>query len=104
MPKYGWVMDRKPAVLVVPIAPDGRIWLTEVERVPTGTRSWELPGGQIDANEAPLSAGFRELEEECALVARDGGKLMPQLLEMAPGMGRFPHYGVIAWGVVPKGR
>src|SRR4051794_5561861 len=97
-------MDRKPVVLVVPIAPDGRLWLAQVERVPTGTTSWELPGGQIDENEEPLAAGLRELDEECSLVAEGGGKLMPHALEMAPGMGRFPHLGMLAWGVVPRGR
>jgi 8-oxo-dGTP pyrophosphatase MutT (NUDIX family) len=104
LPKYGWVMDRAPAVLVIPIAPDGRIWLAQVERVPTGTTSWELPGGQIGHKEDVVAAALRELDEECALIAKGASRLVPTVLELAPGMGRFPHYAVIAHDVVPKGR
>ena len=47
---------------------------------------------------------MRELEEETGLVARGKTRLLRTPLELAPGMGRFPHYVVIATGVVPKGR
>ncbi len=103
LPRYGWILDRSPAVVVVPISPDDRVWLAQLERVPTGTSSWELPGGGVDGNEDIVTAGLRELEEECTLVAKRG-RLHPNVLELAPGMGRFQHYVVIAADVVPKGR
>jgi 8-oxo-dGTP pyrophosphatase MutT (NUDIX family) len=104
LPGYGWIIDRDPAIVVVPVAPDGSLWLARLERVPTGTSSWELPGGGIDRKEDIVAAALRELEEECALVARGGARVLPTPLELAPGMGRFPHHVVIASGVVPRGR
>jgi 8-oxo-dGTP pyrophosphatase MutT (NUDIX family) len=101
--RYGWIMDRSPAVVIVPIAPDDRIWLLQIDRPPTGTRSWEFPGGGVDGGEDPITAGLRELEEECGLVARRA-RVLPTVFEIAPGMGRFPHRVVIAKGVVPRGR
>jgi 8-oxo-dGTP pyrophosphatase MutT (NUDIX family) len=100
--RYGWIMDRSPAVVVVPIAPDDRIWLAKIDRAPTGSSSWEFPGGGIDG-EDPVRAGLRELEEECGLVARRA-RLLRTAYELAPGMGRFPHRVVIAQGVVPRGK
>ena len=76
----------------------------QMSRVPTGTVSWEVPGGAIDQGEDALTAGLREMEEECALVAKGRGELLPTVFELAPGMGTFPHRFVIARGVVPKGR
>jgi thymidine phosphorylase len=55
--RYGWIMDRSAAVVIVPIAPDDRIWLLKIDRPPTGTRSWEFPGGGVDKGEDPVSAG-----------------------------------------------
>jgi 8-oxo-dGTP pyrophosphatase MutT (NUDIX family) len=102
--RYGWVLDRSTAVVIVPIAPDDRIWLAKHVRPPTGTCSWELVGGAIDRNEDPISAGLRELEEESGLVARGGARLLSKAIELAPGMGKFPHRVVIAKNVVPRGR
>jgi hypothetical protein len=100
--RYGWIMDRRLAVVVLPVATDGDLWLAKVKRVPTGGISWELPGGEVGARETPVRAGLRELEEECGLWARGGGKALPATMELAPGMGRFPHRGVIAFGVEPR--
>jgi len=63
----------------------------------------EFPGGGIDRNEDPVTAGLREMEEECALIARRA-RVLPRVFELAPGMGRFPHRVVIAKDVVPRGR
>jgi 8-oxo-dGTP pyrophosphatase MutT (NUDIX family) len=103
-PRYGWIFDRSPAVVVVPVANDGRVWLCRLEREPTGTASWELPGGAIDPGEDAISAGLRELDEECSLVARGGGRVVAAPFELAPGMGRFPHWIVVASNVEPRGR
>jgi 8-oxo-dGTP pyrophosphatase MutT (NUDIX family) len=102
--RYGWTLQRAPAVVVVPVDPDGRLWLIKVNRPPTGAESWEFPGGEIEGGEDPLRAGLRELEEECGLVAKGGARLLPTVFELAPGMGTSPHRLVIARDVVPKAR
>jgi 8-oxo-dGTP pyrophosphatase MutT (NUDIX family) len=102
MPRYGWIVDRGMAVVVVPVATDGTLWLARMKRAPTGRTSWELPGGEVGAGETPVEAGLRELFEECGLVAR-GGRLLPTVMELAPGMGSFPHSIVVARGVEPRG-
>ena len=91
VPRYGWTMCRPPAVVVIPLAPDGRIWLAKMARVPAllAPCRWEVPGGAIDEGEDALAAGLREMEEECALVAKEGGKLLPTVFELAPGWGPF---------------
>jgi len=101
--RYGWVMDRTTAVVVVPISPDDKIWLARMHRPPTGTRSWEFPGGGIDRGEDAVTAGLREMEEECGLIARRA-HVLRTVFELAPGMGRFPHRIVIAKDVMPRGR
>jgi len=101
--KYGWIIERSAAVVVVPIAADGRLWLAKMHRAPTDTTSWELPGGGAERGEDVVTAGLRELEEECGLIAEGGGRVHT-VLELAPGMGRFPHHIVVARGVKPKGR
>lgn len=101
--RYGWIVDRPPAVVVVPEARDGRLWMIRIRRVPIARASWELPGGEVGRREDPIAAGLRELEEECGLVAQDGAELWPTTLEAAPGMGRMPHHVVVARGVEPRG-
>lgn len=101
--RYGWIVDRPPAAVVVPESADGRLWLVHIARVPTGTPSWELPGGEVHRGETAVRAGLRELEEETGLVARGGAELWPRVLEAAPGMGRMPHHVIIARGVQPAG-
>jgi 8-oxo-dGDP phosphatase len=103
-PHYGWIFDRTPAVVVIAIAPDDRMWLERIERPATGTTSWEMPGGGVDPDEDVVAAGLRELEEECGLVATAGARVLGGRLEPVPGMGTIPHYIVTAFGVVPKGR
>jgi 8-oxo-dGTP pyrophosphatase MutT (NUDIX family) len=104
LPRYGWIVDRRPAVIVLAFTPDDRIWLERIERLPTRTASWEMPGGMIDDGEDAVTGGLRELKEECGLVAPRGGRVLRQSLELAPGMGRFPHHIVVARNVVPKSK
>jgi 8-oxo-dGTP pyrophosphatase MutT (NUDIX family) len=104
LPQYGWIFDRRPAVVVIALAPDDRLWLARIERPPIGKASWEMPGGMIDDGEDPVTGGLRELKEECGLVAPKGGRLLGRALELAPGMGRFPHHVVVARSVVPNNK
>jgi 8-oxo-dGTP pyrophosphatase MutT (NUDIX family) len=104
LPRYGWVLRRSPAVVVIAVAPDSRLWLVRVRRPPTNTTFWEIPGGGIEKGEDTVSAALRELEEECGLVSRGRSWALRPVLEPAPGMGTFPHHVVVASGVVPKGK
>jgi len=49
---------------IVPLGDDGRILMIDQFRFTTGRRTWETPGGRLDANENPLEAARRELREE----------------------------------------
>jgi 8-oxo-dGTP pyrophosphatase MutT (NUDIX family) len=101
---YGFIVDRPPAAVVVPESPDGRLWMVQVRRPPTRTLSWELPGGGIGPRETPRQAALRELEEECGLTTKRAARVLPTVYEAAPGMGRMPHYVIVARDVVPISR
>src|SRR6187551_2218464 len=59
------------AVVVVPLLPNGNVILERQFRYPLQQVFIELPAGKIDANEAILSAGQRELLEETGYTASD---------------------------------
>jgi len=52
------------AVVVVPILDDGRLVLERQFRYPVGRAMLEFPAGKLDAGEAPIVCGQRELREE----------------------------------------
>jgi len=52
------------AVVVVPILDDGRLVLERQFRYPVGRVMLEFPAGKLDAGEAPIVCGQRELHEE----------------------------------------
>ena len=59
------------AVVVVPLLPNGNVILERQFRYPLQQVFIELPAGKIDANEAILSTGQRELLEETGYTASD---------------------------------
>ncbi len=59
------------AVVVVPILDDGRLVLERQFRYPVGRVMLEFPAGKLDAGEAPLRCGQRELIEETGYRARE---------------------------------
>ncbi|MGI6103225.1 MAG: NUDIX domain-containing protein [Patescibacteria group bacterium] len=63
------VVTMAAGVTILALDDAGRVYLVELDRYATGTRSFELPGGAIDAGETPLEAAKRELQEEVGLEA-----------------------------------
>ena len=59
------ILDFGPGTVTAVVENDlGQILMTQIARYPTGTVSWELPAGGIDAGETPLEAARREVREE----------------------------------------
>ena len=73
---YGVVHFKNRAVGVLPVEPDGSIWLVGQHRYPLDLYSWEIPEGGCPEGESPEDCARRELQEETGLVA---GKLEPIL-------------------------
>ena len=70
------------AVLIVPVAPDGRLVMERQFRYPVGRVMLEFPAGKIDPDEAPLATAQRELREEAGYVAqgwRHMGTVHPEI-------------------------
>jgi ADP-ribose pyrophosphatase len=59
------------AVAVVPLLDDGRLLLERQFRYAVGEVMIEIPAGKLDAGEATLACGQRELLEETGYVARE---------------------------------
>ena len=59
------------AVVVIPMLDDGRIVLERQYRYPIGQVMIEFPAGKLDAGEAPLVCGQRELLEETGYTATE---------------------------------
>lgn len=59
------------AVMVVPILDDGRLVVERQYRYPLGRVIVEFPAGKLDAGEAPLICGIRELQEETGYTATE---------------------------------
>lgn len=53
---------------VIALTPDGQLVLVRQFRYGTNEFSLEIPGGMIDAGEAPVAAAIRELREETGFV------------------------------------
>ena len=59
-----YVVEAAQWVTMVPVLPDGRIVLVEQYRHGAQRVCRELPAGNIDADEDPVTAAIRELREE----------------------------------------
>ena len=59
-----YVFEVSPAVVVVPVLPDGSILTLWQYRYPIARSHWEVPAGRMDPGESPEAAAARELFEE----------------------------------------
>ncbi len=59
------------AVVIIPILDNGDVILERQYRYPLGQVFIEFPAGKLDAGEAPLECGKRELLEETGYTARE---------------------------------
>ncbi|HEV8679374.1 MAG TPA: RNA pyrophosphohydrolase [Stellaceae bacterium] len=54
----------RPAVGIMLLNRDGRVFVGRRIDMPTGLAAWQMPQGGIDADETPRQAALRELAEE----------------------------------------
>ena len=66
---YGIIAFRNRAVGILPLQPDGRVWLVGQHRYATGELSWELPMGGVPPELSLLEGAKKELKEETGLEA-----------------------------------
>jgi ADP-ribose pyrophosphatase len=64
-------LDRQPFVVVLPITPDGQIYLERQFRDVLGKTTLEAVAGFIEVGEDPAVAAKRELKEETGLSAKN---------------------------------
>jgi len=79
-PRAWTIVHRKPAVVIAPMKPDGKIILIRQERIPIGQAIWEMPSGQIDDRNAGedkiKDTALREVREEAGYELAPGGELI----------------------------
>jgi 8-oxo-dGTP diphosphatase len=71
------------------VDPDGTSWFLlaqRSERVHRGHGQWAIPGGAIDAHEAPLDAALREFDEEIGHLPGGWSLRGIHVVEPAPGV------------------
>lgn len=64
------VVQRRPAVVLVPIDADGNVILVRQYRYPVGETLLEAPAGMVEEAETPEACAQRELQEEAGYWAR----------------------------------
>jgi 8-oxo-dGTP pyrophosphatase MutT (NUDIX family) len=73
---YGVVHFKNTAVGVLPLDEEGNTWLVRQSRYALNQKTWEIPEGGCPADEKPIDAARRELEEEAGLIAADINHVM----------------------------
>jgi ADP-ribose pyrophosphatase len=93
------VVDHLPAVTLVPIDAEGRIWFIRQYRHPALTEMIELPAGVLNAGEDPAVGADRELREETGMAAARLEKLGEYYL--APGYSTEKMHAYLARDLSP---
>lgn len=76
---YGIISFRNRAVGILPLEPDGRIWLVGQHRYATDEFSWELPMGGVAPDMSLLDGAKKELKEETGLEADEWEPLLQRV-------------------------
>ena len=76
---YGIVSFRNRAVGILPLEPDGRVWLVGQHRYAIDEFTWELPMGGVPLEADLLEGAQRELREETGLAAEQWALLLPRV-------------------------
>ena len=63
------VVEHSGGVCVAPLTDEDELLMVRQFRYPFSRELLEVPAGKLEKGEEPLSAGIRELEEECGVVA-----------------------------------
>lgn len=76
---YGIIAFRNRAVGILPLEPDGRVWLVGQHRYAIDEFTWELPMGGVPLDDNLLEGARRELREETGLTAKHWEPLLPEV-------------------------
>lgn len=76
---YGIISFRNRAVGILPLEPDGCVWLVGQHRYAVDEFTWELPMGGVPLEANLLEGAQRELQEETGLAAEHWELLLPQV-------------------------
>ncbi|MGD9387072.1 MAG: NUDIX hydrolase [Gammaproteobacteria bacterium] len=76
---YGIISFRNRAVGILPLEPDGRVWLVGQHRYAIDQFTWELPMGGVPLEANLLEGAQRELQEETGLSAMHWEPLLPEV-------------------------
>jgi 8-oxo-dGTP pyrophosphatase MutT (NUDIX family) len=76
---YGLVSFRNRAVGILPLEPNGNVWLVGQHRYATNEFSWELPMGGVPPGMSLLDGAKKELKEETGLEATDWEPLLQRV-------------------------
>ena len=88
-----------PAVVILPLTPEGRVVVIEEWRQAVGRVNRGLPAGSIEDGEAPIEAAHRELLEETGYEA---DRIEPLLTtEPSNGIANSVHHHVVAYDCEP---
>ena len=74
------IVNHNGGVAVVPLTENDEILMVRQFRAPYRETIYEIPAGKLEKAEEPLTAGARELEEECGVISGNVfelGKIYP---------------------------
>lgn len=94
------LIDHKPTIAAVPIAPDGKIILLRQYRAAVRDYLIEIPAGNVDEGETPEQCVTRELAEETGFSSRKVVKIYEGYL--VPGYGNEYMYFYLASDLYPS--